>query len=389
MLSEFENKLVGFIEANKLFGSAGKVLLAVSGGADSIALMHAMVALKAEGVLGVQLHCAHINHNLRGEESDSDEKFVVAEASKLGVAVTVGSVDVRGFAGENKLSIETAARQLRIESLLDMAKANNCGCVVTAHHKDDNAETMVQRLSRGTGFRGLGGIWPVQEFDGIGFVRPLLCVRRKEIIEYLKERELQWREDSTNEQCQYRRNFIRHRLIPQLQEQSESVVEQLSDLSQSARGFYALICRRAEEVWGKLTKCESERVELDLEKFSGEHREVRVELVRRGLGMVGCGERDLTQEHYERVLEICGRNVSGKKIELPGGFLAWCEYGKLVISKGKEGKGERAEQSIELEVPGETKFGNYLVEAAFLEAGDVDVKKFEILDDGIHRNRLD
>ena len=157
MLSEFEQKVGDFIKANELFGSADKVLLAVSGGADSTALLYAMHALSSENVLGAKLHCAHINHQLRGAEADSDEDFVIAQAAEQKLAVTTKRVDVRGFAGRNKLSIETAARKLRIKNLIELARANNCDCVATAHQKNDNAETILQRLTRGTGFRGLGG----------------------------------------------------------------------------------------------------------------------------------------------------------------------------------------------------------------------------------------
>ena len=153
MLSEFEKKLADFINANKLFGSAEKILLAVSGGADSTALMYAMHDLKAENFFDAELLCAHINHQLRGADGDLDEEFVVKQAKKLKLDVMTRRIDVREFARLNKLSIETAARQLRIRALIDIAKANNCELIATAHQKNDNAETIVQRLSRGTGFR--------------------------------------------------------------------------------------------------------------------------------------------------------------------------------------------------------------------------------------------
>ncbi|MFZ0035112.1 MAG: tRNA lysidine(34) synthetase TilS, partial [Sedimentisphaerales bacterium] len=220
MLLEFEKKVAGFIEANGLFGQADKILLAVSGGADSTALLYVICKMKAENILSGDIFCAHINHQLRGSESDGDEAFVVAQANKLNLPITTRRLDVRGFARKNKLSIETAARKLRIESLLDIVKDGNCNLVATAHQKDDNAETIIQRLVRGTGFRGLVGIWPLRCFaDGIGFVRPLLCVRRDEIVEYLRKRNLKWREDHTNVDCKYRRNYIRHRLLPALQRQ--------------------------------------------------------------------------------------------------------------------------------------------------------------------------
>jgi tRNA(Ile)-lysidine synthase len=379
MLLEFEKKVADFAKSNGLFSSAAKVLLAVSGGADSTALLYVMRSLKAEGVLSCELICAHINHQLRGPEAKLDEDFVIAQARDLDLPITTSKVDVPGFAHRNKLSIETAARKLRIEGLLDIAKANNCKCVATAHQKDDNAETVLQRLARGTGFRGLGGIWPKRVFEGgIVFVRPLLCVRRAEIVEYLKKRNLKWRTDKTNENCTYRRNYIRHRLIPVLQQEcSDSIVEQLSELAQSACKFYSLVCSRAEEVWPTLADCAGDKVVLDLKRFLPEPPALKVELVRRSLATVGSGERDLTHRHFERILQLAEQNVGGKKIELPDSFVVGYEYGNLIFGRTKKRPKGKLSESVELEVPGRTRFGSYLIEAAVLKVESCDVEKFK------------
>jgi len=429
MLLEFEQKVADFVRANELFNSvdkarlpAAKVLLAVSGGADSTALLYAMPALSSENVFGAELLCAHINHQLRGAEADSDEDFVIAQAARLKLAITTRRVDVRGYAGRNKLSIETAARELRVKNLLEIARVNNCKAIATAHQKNDNAETILQRLTRGTGFRGLGGIWPMRVFgdESIGlspappnkfeggtqnfikfeggtqycpnFVRPLLCVRRDEIIEYLEQRNLKWRQDHTNADCTYRRNYIRHRLLPALQQDcAGSLVEQLSELSESARRFYKLVCSRADEVWPKAADCAGEKVTLDSKMLLAQPQPVMVELVRRSLTAVGCGERDLTQRYYERILQLAEQNVSGRKIELPGEFVVGSEYGNLIFSRpahspvlrreslGPEKKAHSDEtsansvepqigESTRVEVPGQTRFGRYLIKATVLDA---------------------
>jgi tRNA(Ile)-lysidine synthase len=149
MLLEFENKIAGFIKAKGLFDLADRILLAVSGGADSTALMYVMRALKTEGVLGAELICAHINHQLRGTDAEVDEAFVTAQAAELKLAITTRRLDVRGYARRNKLSIETAARELRIESLTEIAKANNCSRIVTAR-------PFCSDCSAGRAFGGLG-----------------------------------------------------------------------------------------------------------------------------------------------------------------------------------------------------------------------------------------
>ncbi len=434
MLSEFEQKVGDFIKANELFGSADKVLLAVSGGADSTALLYAMRALSSENVFGAKLLCAHINHQLRGAEAESDEDFVIAQAAEQKLAVTTKRVDVRGFAGRNKLSIETSARKLRNKNLIEIARANNCDCVATAHQKNDNAETILQRLTRGTGFRGLGGIWPMRVFaDEFKFVRPLLCVGRDEIIKYLEQRNLKWRQDHTNADCTYRRNYIRHRLLPVLQQDcSGSLVEQLSKLSESARRFYKLVCSRTDEVWQKAADCAGEKVTLDSKMLLAQSQPVMVELARRSLTAVGCGERDLTQRHYEGILRLAEQNVSGRKIDLPGEFVVGAEYGNLIFSgpqkseirrqktevrsqkteirnqmsedrrqktevrsqktevrrQKTEIRSQKSEDrnlssvlcplsSVFLEVPGQTKFDKNLIEATILEAEEEEFEKFK------------
>lgn len=381
MLLEFEKKIAGFIEANGLFSPADKILLAVSGGADSIALLYALCAIKAENVLSGDILCAHINHQLRGPESDGDEAFVIAQADELNLAVTTRRLDVRGFARKNKLSIETAARKLRIESLLDIAETNNCNWVVTAHQKDDNAETVLHRLVRGTGFRGLGGIWPLRCFAaGVGFVRPLLCVRRDEIVEYLRKRNLKWRTDRTNDDCSYRRNYIRHRLLPELQRQCKgSVVEQLAELTQSAQRFYSLVCNEAEKIWPMMAKVSDEKVALNLKSFLAQPQPVKVEFVRRSLIYLGGGEGDLTHQHYERVLQLAQRNVSGRKIELPNGFVVQREYENLIFARRQESSTAKkhTDKTVELQVPGQTQFGSFLIEATILETDKNRFEKFK------------
>ena len=415
MLLEFEKKLADFIKANGLFGSAAKVLLAVSGGADSTALLYGMHALRAKKLFNAELLCAHINHQLRAAEADRDEEFVIARAAALKLPVTTRRLDVRGFARRQRLSIETAARQLRMQALINIAKANNCRRIATAHQKNDNAETIIQRLSRGTGFRGLGGIWPQRVFaDEITFVRPLLCVGRDEILRYLDERNLQWSRDDTNADCTYRRNYIRHRLLPELQRDcADSLVEQLSKLARSSRAYYSAVCSRADEVWPRLADGDAEKTVLDSKLFLTESQPVKVELIRRALAGIGCGERYLRQGHYEGILKLAEQNVTGRKIELPGGFAVRREYGNIIFSNRRVGlappisskdqavtvqipgqtkpgrmgnsfahaaletawAGEPAHPTVE--IPGQTTFEKFLIKAIVLEKNEVDFEKFK------------
>jgi len=404
MRSEFEKKVAGYLKANELLVSADKLLLAVSGGADSTALLHAIHALKAGRVVKAELLCAHLNHQLRPGDADLDEEFVVAQATELKVPVTTRQIDVRRYAHRNRLSIETAARQLRIQTLGEIAGANHCDAVVTAHQKDDNAETIVQRLVRGTGFRGLGGICPERVFaDGTRIVRPLLCVGRDEIIAYLRERNLRWRRDRTNADCTYRRNYIRHRLLPEIQRDSSgSIAEQLFKLSESARRFHRFICARADELWPEAAYAESGEITLDVGVFLTQTPPVKIELVRRALARIGCGERDLTEWHYEDIFQLAERNVTGRKRELPGGFVVCREYGSLIFGVAQNRsvgqarvedvppsiRGQDArdtvvgqappyiDKSVTLNVPGQTRFAGYAIEATIVDAEETGFEQF-------------
>ena len=372
MLSDFEKKVAAFIKANRLFESADKIVLAVSGGADSTALLYVLHALKNEKILSTDVVCAHINHQLRGSNADLDEDFVIEMARKLNCRIRTNRLDVRGFAHKNKLSIETAARRLRIECLIDIARAENCKSIVTAHHSSDNAETILQRIIRGTGFRGLAGIWPVSIFaDDIRFARPLLSVTRNEINEYLQKRNIKWRTDHTNADCTYTRNFIRHRLLPELQKDcTDPLVEQLSGLAASARKFYGLVCNYAEKAWPQLSDCSDNEIKLNVKMFLAQPSPVKVELVRRSLTAVGCGQRDVTRRHFKRILQLAEKNATGGKIELPSGFVVHREYGSLIFAPPEKNSApdELIGNSIKLEVPGQTKFGQHLIEATVLDS---------------------
>ena len=378
MMLEFENKVAHFLKSIDFPFSKAKILLAVSGGADSTALLHVLSILKSQDFFTSDLYCAHINHQLRND-ADSDEEFVICEAEKLRIPIKTRCIDVRTFARDNRLSIETAARQLRFENLNDIAKANKCMRIVTGHQKNDNAETIIHRLLRGTGFRGLAGIWPVRKFDeNINFVRPLLCVTRHEIIQYLKKKNLKWREDYTNKDYSYTRNHIRHRLIPVLQEDcNTNLIEHLSKLSISANRFYKYVCLQADNLWQKAARCSDEKVTLSLQYFSDQSPPVKLELVRRSLARTGCGEANLTSRHYEKILNLTKQNALQKKIQLPGGFIVLREDEKLIFGHRVGLASSFSSRSIFinggvesrptiLNIPGLTKFNEFTIQASIV-----------------------
>jgi tRNA(Ile)-lysidine synthase len=379
---KFEKKIADFLQRTELLDQPDKVLLAVSGGADSIALLHVMCALKDEGLLKAEFFCAHLNHQLRGADADLDERFVVDVVSKLNLPITTKRLNVQRYAFNNKLSIETAARKVRIEFLLNVARAKNCTWIATGHQKNDNAETIVHRLLRGTGFRGLAGIWPIKSFDGTAaFIRPLLCVTRDEIIEYLREKNLIWRQDYTNADCTYRRNYIRHKFLPAIQRDStEPLLEQLSKLAESVQRFHSLVCSHADNCWAKVSQRDRNNVKLHVAGFSSEPEPVQLELIRRSLATIGGGERNMTQQHYRRILQLAQRNSNGKQIQLPDKITARHEYDHLIFSRSEQRcrYDKQLSNSVTLTVPGRTEFGQYQIEANLCEYNQNDFEKFKV-----------
>jgi tRNA(Ile)-lysidine synthase len=382
MLNEFENQVLSFTRAERLLDDEDRILLAVSGGVDSMALLHTFWSFKANLYVGAKLLCAHLNHGLRGAESDADETFVVSQAAGLGLDIVTRRLDVKRYAAGHKLSIETAARKWRLETLCEVAKRHDCTCIATGHHKDDNAETVIQRLLRGTGFRGLAGIHPRRIFEnGACFVRPLLCVSRDRIQQYLKGRGLVWREDSSNRDVEFRRNFIRHHLLPEMQKDcSQPVVEQLWQLSCRMRKFQDYLERQAEPLWRRLAKLSAGRISINLPVFQSQPEPIKIELVRRTLSVLGSGEGDLTEGHFKRIIDLANQNVSNRVLELPDGFTVWREYKKLIFSAPQQGGSYEelsVDRMVELKIPGRISFGNYEIEANFTEYNSADFEKFK------------
>jgi tRNA(Ile)-lysidine synthase len=379
MTDRLEETVAEFIRRHGLFAGAERILLAVSGGADSIALLHILTALKARGEIEADLVCAHINHRLRGPASEADEQFVMAQANLLGLPVVTRTVEVRTHAQRCRLSLETAARQLRLASLAEIARSRKCAWIGTGHQKNDNAETVLQRLRRGTGFRGLAGIWPARRFDDLRLASPLLCATRAEIVQYLKRRALPWREDATNMDVAYTRNYIRHRLLPLLQQDAQGcLVEELSELATSAGRLYVRIEREAEEAWSTLAQSMAGDVILDASGLASLPELVAVELIRRAIADLAAGRSELAEQHYRALLELARGNGSGKEISLPDGFVARREGDRIRLHRTPPPRTRRVLLTpllpvpIVLAVPGEIRFSGHVVEARIFSRDEID-----------------
>ena len=215
-------KVERYIDEHGLLKQGEKVLVAISGGADSVALL---VALRK---LGYDCEAIHCNFHLRDKESDRDEQFTKELCERLGVALHIVHFDTKAYAEEKGISIEMAAREQRYAVFEEHRKAIGAEAIAVAHHRDDSAETLLLNLTRGTGIKGLRGIQPKNG----NIVRPLLCVGRDEIVDYLKWRGESYVTDSTNLTCDYTRNKLRLEVIPKLAEINPSILDTLSATAQ-------------------------------------------------------------------------------------------------------------------------------------------------------------
>lgn len=295
------NKLVSFVKQYKMLQPGDHVICAVSGGADSIALLFAMYLLREK--LQITVAAAHFNHRLRGEESDRDEAFVRSFCSRFDIDLQVGSGDVIS----GKKGLEAAARDARYAFLKSLP-----GKIATAHTADDNAETMLMHLIRGTGLKGLGAIAPVNGF----LIRPMLDVTRQEVISFLQEYNLSYIVDSSNETDQFLRNRIRHHIMPLFRHENPKIAQNLSAL--------ALRLREDEKALHELTSVD----ELpDVVTMRGLAPAVRSRMIAAFLER--CGVSEPESAHIAMVEKLIFSEKPSARAFLPCGVLIARNYNKL------------------------------------------------------------
>jgi tRNA(Ile)-lysidine synthase len=313
-------QVANFIGAHKLLKPGHRTAIAVSGGLDSVALLHLALELKSE--LGVVLSVAHFNHQLRGENSEADERFVAGLARHHNLEFHCQSANVKRHSQENRLSLEAAARDLRYRFFHELLKDKTVDRVATAHTLDDQAETVILRLARGSGTRGLAGIYPQLGSTHGRIIRPLLQISRSELETYLQSIHQTWREDESNLDPRHTRNRVRHTILPLLErELNPSLREALAETADLARD--------EEDYW----KQEVARVLPRVSKKSqtlmvGELLDLPVALQRRVVRQV-AGPLSLEQKHVARILEVANRQSPAT--EIPGDRLVSRNQDELIF----------------------------------------------------------
>ena len=226
-MKSIEEKVINFIARYGLIGQKENLLIAFSGGPDSVFALHFFYKFRKK--FRCNISAVHFNHNLRGNESKEDENFAIAQCKKLRVDLNIIQLDVKAFAKKNKLSLEEAARILRYNELSKFAKRNSIDKIITAHNLNDNTETILMNLFSGTGISGLSGI-PIKREN---IIRPLLCLTKKEILQYLNHNKINYRIDSSNLENDFKRNFIRNKILPLIEEINPSFDDALFRSSQN------------------------------------------------------------------------------------------------------------------------------------------------------------
>lgn len=215
-MKKIEEKVINFIDTYSLINPNENLLIAFSGGPDSVFALHFLNKFRKK--FKCNISAVHFNHNLRGNESNEDEFFVDTQCKKFGIELNIIQLDVKNYARNNKLSIEEAARILRYNELSKIATSQSIDKIITAHNLDDNAETILMNLFSGTGISGLSGI-PIKRDK---FIRPFLCLKKKEIIDYLDNHNLSYRIDSSNLINDFKRNFFRNKILPLIEKVNPS-----------------------------------------------------------------------------------------------------------------------------------------------------------------------
>lgn len=275
MLNEFEKKVLNFCIFHEMVPDS-KVLVALSGGGDSIALLHVMKKIGCEK--GFLIEAAHVNHSLRGSESDGDEDLCVRTCKELKIPLRIERLR-QGELYEASSSVETSARERRISFLEISAGKINADKIATGHNIDDQAETVLQRIIRGTGPSGISGILPIR--SGL-WIRPLLQAGREEIREYLRSGNIPFRDDSSNKETVYTRNKIRHTLIPLIAESFNpnigNVLARLAELSRIQEDY--LEEKTGEALCECLIHGDNYKILLDKKVFSGYHAFLKQNVIR-------------------------------------------------------------------------------------------------------------
>ena len=341
-----EERVFSYIEKYNMIEAGSQVIVGISGGGDSVCLLFLLSKYQKRRpfhLLGI-----HVNHGIRGQEALRDQEYAKKLCERLGVPFTVYTYSVPAIAQQEKRSLEEAGRMVRRRAFEEKAASLGKKAVIAlAHHENDNAETVLHNLIRGTKAAGMGGIRPIQEIgEGVAYIRPLLKVTREEIETYLRQQQIPWMIDSTNQELEYTRNRIRHRIIPEMEKINPKAVSHIAQAADTFQAIEEYLTGQADMLYREYVEQRENgywiRKELFLEKELMQSYVIRMVLER-----AADKKQDLTAFHVESILSL-GKGRTGASVSLPGGVLASQVYGDLYVRLPDSGEAPLKELELEI-----------------------------------------
>lgn len=325
MTKTIEQKALKFIDENHLIEQDEKILVALSGGADSVFLLHFFMKFKRR--FGIEVEAFHLNHKLRGKAAAGDEKFCADFCSKNKIALVRVSKDVKTYAKKMKVSVEEAGREIRYSELNKAAKKMRCTKIATAHNSSDNVETVLLNFVKGAGVKGLAGI-PIKR-DNI--IRPILCLSAEEIRKYLKANKISFRVDESNLDSDYERNFLRNEIIPKLKKRlNPRLEEKISNASKIISEFNLFVAKHIEKIKKEAVKFDGKELRINSQKISKVDKSIL------GIFLKSVIETnfnvELSSENIFSLADLLGLQT-GRSVHLKENIVATRERSELVIRR--------------------------------------------------------
>lgn len=327
-LNKIEETVFEYVKKNNMISPGDRVVLGISGGADSVCLFFLM--LEYRKLVPFDLAVVHVNHGIR-EDAGDDAVYVERLCSEQGIPFQLVQADVRSYAESERISEEDAGRRVRYQAFSDLLNTWSGNKIAVAHNADDRAETMLMHLLRGSGLRGLRGIEAVRG----NIIRPLLCLERKEIEQYLIDRGIQWQTDSTNLEDDYTRNRVRHHVIPEMQEVAPNCVQQMcrtADMLSETEEY--LQQQTADALQSCIISVENDRVETEVAAVTAYPNILRRRMILDILEQLSPTGKDIGQIHVEDVLKLYAE-TGNRQVDLPFGIRVCRSYGRVIFSQGQ------------------------------------------------------
>jgi tRNA(Ile)-lysidine synthase len=342
-------EVAAFCSINQLLTPGDRVVVAVSGGADSVALLHLLLALRPQFQLALTV--AHLNHNLRGQAASEDAEFVAQLAGQSGLPLVADSLPVADIAAQRRQSLEETARQVRYAFLWRAARQTNSRKIAVGHHAGDQAETILMHLLRGSGPGGLQGMLPLIGLEKMGLfpddvrslpaenaprlIRPLLNTPRNAIHSFCQAQNLPFRQDASNRDTSFFRNRIRHQLIPSLETYNPNIQQGLLQLATILRAEAGIIEARLQHHWEQMVVGETATgVQFDREQWNNLPLALRRAALRRAIARLQPAADNIGFQHIERGIAFFQQGRSGATMSLPHRLHLRINYGELRVSAG-------------------------------------------------------